>query len=118
MESDQELPRPFKNVKLMLYGLVHGEKLPDTLIASNIWQTFSSRICCGTDLGSPAISKHSLREYWAFAQHYRSITTAFFIKRFLAVLEILTSASSFLKLVFISFTSSLKDYIVALVSSL
>ena len=90
----------------------------DTLIASNIWQMFSSRFCWVTDLGIQAISKHSLREYWTFSQHYCSITTAFFIKRLLPVLAILTSASSFLKSVFISFTSSLKDSILALVSSL
>ena len=87
-------------------------------IASNIWQTFSSRSCWGINVGIPTISKHSLREYLAFVQHFCYISTDFFIKRLLTVSTMLTSASSFLKLVFISFTSSLKDSIVTLVSSL
>ena len=42
---------------------------------------------------------------WASSQHCRSISTDFFIKRLLTFLTTLTSASSFLKLVFIAFTS-------------
>ena len=71
-------------------------------------------LCWGIDVSIPAISKHSLQGYWAFAQHCRCISTDFFIKRLLTVLTRLTSA----KLMFISCASSLKDSILAVVLSL
>ena len=40
-----------------------------------ISSTFVSKFLSSTCRGIPAISKHSLLEYWAFAQHWRSIVT-------------------------------------------
>ena len=85
-----------------------------TPVASNIWQTLSSKFCWVIDVGIPAISKHSLREKWASFQHCRSISTGFFVKRLLTVLIILTPASNFLKLVFIAFILSLQSIVAAI----
>ena len=79
----------------------------DAPITSNIWQDFSSNLCWGVDVGIPEISKHSLREYWAFAQPLSLYINWLLHKKILNFLTILRSASSFLKLVFISFTSFL-----------
>ena len=70
----------------------------DTPLVSNIWLTFSSRFCSRIDVAIPSISKHSLREYWAFDQHYRSASTDFLSKRLLTVLTILTSSFKYTSL--------------------
>ena len=59
--------------------------------------TFDSKVSFETSRGMPATSKHSLLEYWAFAQHCLSISITLLLRSVLTFLTILISDLSLTK---------------------
>ena len=59
--------------------------------------TFDSKFSFETSRGMPATSKHSLLEYWAFAQHCLSISITLLLRSVLTFLTILISDLSLTK---------------------
>ena len=55
---------------------------------SNIPTTLSSSVSPFTSLVIPTISRHSLLEYWAFVQHWQSMSTSLLQSRLLTFFEI------------------------------
>ena len=62
--------------------------------------TVFSRSLCSVEVCMPIISTHSLREYWAFLQHWRSRKDTCFTRASFTFLPTSTSDSSPLKLAF------------------
>ena len=60
-------------------------------------RTFDSKFSFETSRGTPATSKHSLLEYWSFAQHCLSISITLLLRSVLTFLTILISDSSLTK---------------------
>ena len=70
-----------------------------------------------TVLGMPITSTHSHCKYWAFSQHCLSLFSTCFRRLLFTVFKIWTYDSSFLKLLFKSFISAVKETIVEFVWS-
>ena len=87
-------------------GGFHMEKLQSSSLSLttlqfsflNILQTESSSWLWWTDEGIPAISMHSLREYWVMAQHCLSIFRSLYDKTMVIFFKTANSDSSFAKL--------------------
>ena len=73
--------------------------------------SFVSKFLSSTCRGIPATSKHSLLEYWAFAQHWRSIVTT--LLQSSLVTRLVTTSS--LNLLIIKFIHFLKHGVVILI---
>ena len=73
--------------------------------------TFVSKFLSSTCRGIPTTSKHSLLEYWAFAQHWRSIVTT--LLQSSLVTRLVTTSS--LNLLIIKFIHFLKHGVVILI---
>ena len=76
-----------------------------TPIFWNTWQIFYWRTLSLTNIGIPTTSSVSLLEYWAFFQHWPSVTTTLSTNLLFFFLTIATSTSNFLEWACKSLTS-------------
>ena len=89
----------------MILSLLFVRRWHDSILRDGISQpnllntssTLDSRSSLETSRGMPTISKHSLLQYWAYPQHYLSISTTLLLKSALTFLAILISDSRLTK---------------------